>query len=98
MLFTGYTKEELSIEQLHCYNRFDLVIEGRFDITQKGNFLWRGSRNQKIFSPTHKYDNIIENIYHHHSAGLQIDIKDRQVIYYGIPTDNDEIEKILNEL
>lgn len=95
MLFTGYKKEELSPIQLECYNMFDLVVEDRFDISKMGNFLWRGSSNQKISSPTKKYDKkTIKSIHKAKSAGIEIKVIDNELIFYGIPTKNNEIEKI----
>jgi len=98
MLFTGFTKEELNKTQLECINYFDLVVEGRFEIEKRGNFLWRGSSNQKFISPTKKYSNILNNLYKMPSAGIEVKIENNELIYYGIPTQNDEIGKIENYL
>ena len=94
MLFTGYSSSELNEEQKRCYELFDLVVEERFEKDKMGSFLWRGSSNQKILSPTKKYNDIIDDILHAPSAGLHIDILDKEILYYGIPTKNNEIEKI----
>lgn len=94
MLFTGYENSQLNTEQLMCYNQFDLTIEGRFDKAKMGNFLWRGSYNQRISSPTKKYSSIIDSIYNSKSAGLHIEVIKNELMFYGIPTNNDEIYKL----
>ncbi|MEA3315156.1 MAG: 4Fe-4S single cluster domain-containing protein [Campylobacterota bacterium] len=98
MLFTGYDYNELNQNQINCYNMFDLVIEGKFDNKKTGNFLWRGSSNQEIKSPTNKYQPILKDLYNSKSAGLEININNKEIIYYGIPTKNNEIKKIANLL
>jgi organic radical activating enzyme len=98
MLFTGYYKEELNDIQLECYNKFDLVVEGRFEIEKMGNFLWRGSSNQIFTSPTKKYESILKKLYDLPSAGLEIKIKNNEIIFYGIPTNKNEIELIKKQL
>jgi organic radical activating enzyme len=94
LLFTGYDYLELNASQKACYERFDLVIEGRFDISKMGNFLWRGSSNQKIISPTKKYHHLINNLLLMQSGGLQINVNDGEMLFYGIPTDGHELYKI----
>lgn len=99
MLFTGYQKSELNSMQLKCYHKFDLVIEDRFDINKMGDFLWRGSKNQKISSPTNKYHKeLIKSLYKAKSAGLEVKVTKNELIFYGIPTNNNEINKIKNLL
>lgn len=94
MLFTGYYKEELNDIQLQCYKMFDLVVEGRFEKEKMGNFLYRGSSNQIFSSPTGKYLDILDKLYSCPSAGIEVIIKDSELIFYGIPTKNDEIGKL----
>jgi organic radical activating enzyme len=98
MLFTGYYKNELNETQLKCFNYFDLVVEGRFEKNQMGNFLWRGSKNQIFSSPTKKYTHLLEKFYNSISAGLEVFIEDDEMIFYGIPTKNNEIEEIREKL
>ena len=100
MLFSGFKYSELNAIQLACFNLFDLVIEGRFEKEKMGNLLWRGSSNQKIFSPTQKYNTIIDDIYKSKSVGLDIKIDANNILFYGIPTTNEEIatiKQILNK-
>lgn len=98
MLFTGYNFFELNKLQLNCFNKFDLVIEGRFDINKMGKYLWRGSSNQKFTSPTQKYNPIIDDLYVANSVGLDIKVNNKQIHFYGIPTHNNEIEKVRKKL
>ena len=94
MLFTGYYKNELNDIQLKCFDKFDLVVEGRFEEDKMGDFLWRGSSNQIISSPSNKYLNKLDLFTNAKSAGLEIKMIDEEIIYYGIPTKNNEIKKI----
>ena len=98
MLYTGYTKEELKKEQLKCYNLFDLVVEGRFEIDKIGDFLWRGSSNQIFSSPTKKYKSSIKELYSKKSAGLEIKVDKNEIAFYGIPTNRNEIKQIDQQL
>ena len=63
MLFTGYIKSELNEVQIRCYDYFDLVVDGRYVENKTGNFLWRGSSNQRFYSPTKKYSNILDELH-----------------------------------
>ena len=94
MLFTGYYKKELNKTQLECYNMFDLVVEGRFEKEKMGNFLYRGSSNQIFSSPTGKYLDILDKLYSLPSAGIEVVVKDNEFVFYGIPTNNNEIESL----
>ena len=94
MLFTGFSRREWDKTQLKCFNIFDLVIEGRFEIEKMGDFLWRGSSNQKILTPTKKYNSIIQDMYLSKSVGLDIKIDTEEILFYGIPTKKGEISKI----
>jgi len=94
MLFTGYNVSELNSTKLECYNRFDLVISGRFQQSKMGNYLWRGSANQTIVSPTGKYNAILDDIMKSKSVGLDIKVKHKEMFFYGVPTKNNEIDFI----
>ena len=98
MLFTGYNVSELNSTKLECYNRFDLVISGRFQQSKMGNYLWRGSANQTIVSPTGKYIAILDDIMKSKSVGLDIKVKHKEMFFYGIPTKNNEIDNIRNKI
>ena len=81
MLFTGYNVSELNSTKLECYNRFDLVISGRFQQSKMGNYLWRGSANQTIVSPTGKYNAILDDIMKSKSVGLDIKVKHKEMFF-----------------
>jgi anaerobic ribonucleoside-triphosphate reductase activating protein len=98
MLFTGFYKNELNDIQLKCFNMFDLVVEGRFEKEKMGNFLYRGSSNQVFSSPTGKYRDILDILYTLPSAGIEVEVRDNKFYFYGIPTKNNEIEKIKKSL
>jgi len=98
MLFTGYYYNELNEIQKRCFDKFDLVVEGRFEKEKMGNFLWRGSSNQIFSSPTGRYTDILDKLYKSKSAGIEIAVKENEVVFYGIPTKNNEIEKIKRNL
>lgn len=99
MLFTGYEPAEMDEIQTECFKRFDLAVTGRFINEKRGNFQWRGSSNKRFYSPTCKYSvEYLEELYKKESAGLEITISDGKLLFYGIPTDRDEIEIIINKL
>ena len=77
---------------------FDLVVEGRFEKDKIGNFLYRGSSNQIFSSPTRKYEDILDILYKLPSAGVEVEVKDNNFYFYGIPTNYNEIDKIKKEL
>jgi len=95
MLFTGYTKDELNVIQRKCYDKFDLVVEGRYVEGRGGNYLWRGSDNQKFVSPSKKYPKqIIEQMECSLSKGIEVSVSKNKLFFYGIPTHNNEIKMI----
>ena len=98
MLFTGYKKSELNKIQLKCFDYFDLVADGRYLENKAGNFLWRGSSNQKFYSPTKKYSNILDELHASKSVGLDIHVERNEMYFYGIPTSNDEIGVIKDKI
>jgi anaerobic ribonucleoside-triphosphate reductase activating protein len=98
MVFTGYKIDELNESQLQCVSKFDLVVDGRFKEINKGDYMWRGSSNQKFYSPTGKYTNKqLQAFYNCKTAGLEITVKDNSIFFYGIPTgvEIDEIYGVL---
>lgn len=98
MLFTGYKFEELSSIEKETYEKFDLVVDGRFEINKVGNFLWRGSSNQRFTSPTLKYKPIIKDLELAPSLGLTVKVIDENLYFYGIPTKKDEISILKQKL
>ena len=70
-LYSGYTFEELQSFNNEDINKLlaltDILVDGRFDDSAMGEFLWRGSSNQRIINLSnkislHKYKNLRSNI------------------------------------
>jgi len=100
MLFTGYTKGELSAIQLSVRNRMDICVEGRFEAASAGNFLWRGSGNQAILSPSGKYGKRdLRRWMLSLSAGIAAHEYGGRLCFYGIPLPHvfDEIRNRMKE-
>jgi anaerobic ribonucleoside-triphosphate reductase activating protein len=98
MVFTGYRIDELDESQLNCISKFDLVVDGRFEKKNRGNYLWRGSANQKFYSPTGKYiSDQLQVFYNTTTAGLEIIVNDNSMYFYGIPTAS-ELDDICTNL
>lgn len=56
ILFTGYTKKELSISQKRIWNLSDIVVCGRFDLKKRNEYLqFRGSTNQRVIRRNGRY-------------------------------------------
>ena len=57
LLYTGYEPEEYDPTMQACHDGPDLVIGGRYVAALRDPFLrWRGSSNQRLVSPTGRYD------------------------------------------
>ena len=57
LLYTGYEPEEYDLTMQACHDGSDLVIGGRYVEALRDPFLrWRGSGNQRLVSPTGRYD------------------------------------------
>ena len=58
ILFTGYTKKEISGDKLKIWNLSDLVVAGRFQLDKRNVYLqFRGSTNQRVYKHKGKYKN-----------------------------------------
>lgn len=56
ILFTGYSKKELSGHKLKIWNLADIVVAGRFQLKKRNVYLqFRGSTNQRVFTHQGKY-------------------------------------------
>ena len=98
MLFTGFRQEEMSSLQHEAWSQMDISVEGRFIQEEAGNFLWRGSANKTICSPTGKYDTpTIERWMRSPSAGMSVKLVGESVFFYGVPR-RGSIEKIEADL
>lgn len=86
MLFTGYTSNELSPEQRQARSYMDISVEGRFVEKLAGDFLWRGSSNKVICSPTGKYDAAtLAKWMNAPSAGVSVCVLGDKLFTYGVP-------------
>ena len=58
ILFTGYTKKELSGNRLKIWQLADIVVAGRFQLKKRNVYLqFRGSTNQRVYTHKGKYKN-----------------------------------------
>lgn len=100
MLFTGFEQEELSGLRREVHAMMDISVEGRFIEQETGDYLWRGSANKVIRSPTGKYDQaILERWMRSPSAGISVNIAGESVSFYGVPRKGalDSVEKELRK-
>lgn len=87
MVYTGYTMEELkdSITMSICLEYIDLLVDGTFDISLPSG-LWRGSSNQRFFSPSGYYkQDIIDNWEKQPSGVLDFRLIKGKLFTIGIP-------------
>ncbi len=98
MLFTGYTEDELSAVQKQAYTHFDIAVAGRFVQELAGDYLWRGSSNKIIASPSGKYPpEQIAAWMAAPSAGISLQLDGERMFTYGVPTKG-ALERILRQL
>ena len=98
MLFTGYTEDELSVVQKQAYECFDIAVAGRFVQELAGDFLWRGSSNKIIVSPSGKYPSEqISEWMSAPSAGISIKLDGERMFTYGVPKKG-ALDHILRQL
>ena len=89
MLFSGFELHEIEKDYPDALPYIDILIDGRFEIDKQGNYLWRGSENQKIYSPSNKYDDATLNSWmNQKSAGVEVYFDQNEVAIYGIPSKN----------
>jgi len=94
MLFTGYTLEDSHRLFPRQLSRVDILVAGPYLDYLSGNFLWRGSANQTITSPTHKYSETqLDTWLNSPSAGMDIHSLNDRLFFYGIPP-----QDLLNKL
>lgn len=98
MLFTGFEQDEMSDLQRELQSKMDISVEGRYVEEEAGDFLWRGSANKIIRSPTGKYgETILEHWMQSPSAGISLALAGENVYFYGVPRKG-ALEKIKKEL
>lgn len=98
MLFTGFEQEEMSGLQREVQAVMDISVEGRYIEKEAGDYLWRGSANKILRSPTCKYDQAtLERWMHSPSAGMSVNLAGESVLFYGVPRKG-ALESIEKEL
>lgn len=98
MLFTGFEQDEMSDLQRELQTKMDISVEGRYVEEEAGDFLWRGSANKIIRSPTGKYSQtILEQWMRSPSTGISLTLAGENVFFYGVPRKG-TLEKIEKEL
>jgi anaerobic ribonucleoside-triphosphate reductase activating protein len=87
MVYSGFTIEEIRAvpARAECLRQIDLLIDGRYDRSLP-QVLWRGSSNQRLFSPTGYFsqaqltlwENTLQN-------NLEVHLVNNRVLIVGIP-------------
>jgi len=96
MLYTGYTLEDSHQLFPQHLSRVDILVAGPYVDSLSGSFLWRGSANQTITSPTRKYSEAQLNTWlNSPSAGMEIHSFNDRLFFYGVPPQ--DLLKKLNE-
>lgn len=86
MIFSGYEWDYLKTKFPAILPRIDILISGKYVQEMQGNFLWRGSQNQIIHSPSHKYDALtLQHWMNAPSAGVEMFFEGQTSYLYGIP-------------
>lgn len=86
MLYTGYELEDAFKLFPNVVSIVDILISGPYQEERAGGFLWRGSDNQIISSPTNKYSkNQLQAWMDSPSAGLEIHSQKDRLFIYGVP-------------
>jgi len=86
MIFSGYKWDYLNSQFTDILPYIDIMVAGEYDQNQQGSFLWRGSQNQQIISPSYKYSqNSLKSWMIAPSAGIQVVFEDDNMFVYGVP-------------
>ncbi|MBE6424677.1 MAG: radical SAM protein [Planctomycetaceae bacterium] len=89
MAFTGWTLEELLArekrEELALLARLDILIDGPYRETEHENLLWRGSRNQKVWFLTPRYERDWKPRIHETGVHLELEADSETLHIMGIP-------------
>lgn len=86
MLYTGYDLDIATKQFQYLISRVDLLVAGPYVDTMSGNYLWRGSSNQSITSPSGKYGkDQLDSWLNAQSAGLKIYNRNNELFIYGVP-------------
>lgn len=90
MSYTGYRLEEIQqsgrAEWLHLLSLVDLLVDGPFQADLQGDFLWRGSQNQRLHFLTPRLQAYREDT-REGDTGLEIQIDAEGKVYIsGFPS------------
>ncbi len=93
MLFSGMNTDDFYSNCKDLFRFIDILVSEPFIQEKHNNHLWRGSTNQKITSPSGKYDDKSIEWMHRKSKGIQVNIESKDAFIYGIP-----VPKSLNQV
>ncbi|MCB5261250.1 MAG: radical SAM protein [Candidatus Cloacimonetes bacterium] len=86
MLFTGYEAQEALNKFPQVLEKVDILVAGPFLEDRTGSFLWRGSSNQEIISPSGRFAaSELDAWMQSPSAGIQVHFRNAGFYVYGIP-------------
>ena len=87
MLYTGYVPKEFDEIMWQCYNLSDIAITGRYVESMRDlGLIWRGSTNQRLESPTGRYD--VSFFEEEQEVEIQIDHATGELTVTGYPDVN----------
>lgn len=87
MLYTGYSTETALGEYDFLMPLIDILVTEPYDHTKSGSYLWRGSANQKILSPSGSIDaNTLSAWMDAKSAGIYVHTTETALFVYGVPS------------
>lgn len=90
MIYTGYCLEELFqyFDEERVQNILvctDLLVDGEYKEELDHGEMYRGSENQKIYSPSGKYQKEIETIEQSKNRDVEFDCSEGEIFMVGIP-------------
>lgn len=99
MLYTGLQTERFLVEYQELLPTIDLCVTEPYEVQQHGNFLWRGSANQRILSPSGRYRDEVIHWEAQPSNGIEVVMKEGEYFIYGIPPPGtlEKLKKVFND-
>lgn len=89
LAFTGFTLEELLArekrDELALLARLDILIDGPYREMEHENLLWRGSRNQRVWFLTPRYEHDWKPRIHETGVRLELEADSETLHIMGIP-------------
>lgn len=85
--YTGYRLEEfVEVEHVALLRRVDLLVDGPYRVAEHGDFLWRGSANQRLIALTPRYRLHLPAPSQDRGAGLEFRLlADGRLSFSGVP-------------